>query len=146
MIRFCVRDQKTGAPGAIPTRDLPLRRRTLYAAELREPKVLLRKKRRFKEATKLYPLIHPPSKPKSTHIISHHTRSVSTSLWCAVLSVGFSVAFCHWRCCELDHLHRNEEAHSPANTRFSLHSEGLLTTRDLLVLRVLSNKSARFEI
>ena len=27
---------KTGAPGAIPTRDLPLRRRTLYAAELRE--------------------------------------------------------------------------------------------------------------
>ena len=30
--------QKTGAPGAIPTRDLPLRRRTLYAAELREHK------------------------------------------------------------------------------------------------------------
>ena len=28
----------TGAPGAIPTRDLPLRRRTLYAAELREHK------------------------------------------------------------------------------------------------------------
>ena len=28
--------KKTGAPGAIPTRDLPLRRRTLYAAELRE--------------------------------------------------------------------------------------------------------------
>ena len=28
---------KTGAPGAIPTRDLPLRRRTLYATELREP-------------------------------------------------------------------------------------------------------------
>ena len=27
-----------GAPGAIPTRDLPLRRRTLYAAELREHK------------------------------------------------------------------------------------------------------------
>ena len=27
---------KDGAPGAIPTRDLPLRRRTLYAAELRE--------------------------------------------------------------------------------------------------------------
>lgn len=26
----------TGAPGAIPTRDLPLRRRTLYATELRE--------------------------------------------------------------------------------------------------------------
>ena len=26
-----------GAPGAIPTRDLPLRRRTLYATELREP-------------------------------------------------------------------------------------------------------------
>ena len=26
----------SGAPGAIPTRDLPLRRRTLYAAELRE--------------------------------------------------------------------------------------------------------------
>ena len=25
-----------GAPGAIPTRDLPLRRRTLYATELRE--------------------------------------------------------------------------------------------------------------
>ena len=30
--------RKTGAPGAIPTRDLPLRRRTLYAAELREHK------------------------------------------------------------------------------------------------------------
>ncbi len=28
----------TGAPGAIPTRDLPLRRRTLYATELREHK------------------------------------------------------------------------------------------------------------
>ena len=28
--------RKSGAPGAIPTRDLPLRRRTLYAAELRE--------------------------------------------------------------------------------------------------------------
>ena len=28
--------RKNGAPGAIPTRDLPLRRRTLYAAELRE--------------------------------------------------------------------------------------------------------------
>jgi hypothetical protein len=27
---------ESGAPGAIPTRDLPLRRRTLYAAELRE--------------------------------------------------------------------------------------------------------------
>ena len=27
---------KTGAPGAIPTRDLSLRRRALYAAELRE--------------------------------------------------------------------------------------------------------------
>ena len=27
-----------GAPGAIPTRDLPLRRRTLYATELREHK------------------------------------------------------------------------------------------------------------
>ena len=27
---------ENGAPGAIPTRDLPLRRRTLYAAELRE--------------------------------------------------------------------------------------------------------------
>lgn len=27
---------KDGAPGAIPTRDLPLRRRTLYATELRE--------------------------------------------------------------------------------------------------------------
>jgi hypothetical protein len=26
----------TGAPGAIPTRDLSLRRRALYAAELRE--------------------------------------------------------------------------------------------------------------
>ena len=26
----------SGAPGAIPTRDLPLRRRTLYATELRE--------------------------------------------------------------------------------------------------------------
>jgi hypothetical protein len=31
---------ENGAPGAIPTRDLPLRRRTLYAAELREPKLL----------------------------------------------------------------------------------------------------------
>ena len=31
-----VRRSKNGAPGAIPTRDLPLRRRTLYAAELRE--------------------------------------------------------------------------------------------------------------
>ena len=30
--------RKNGAPGAIPTRDLPLRRRTLYAAELREHK------------------------------------------------------------------------------------------------------------
>ena len=29
-----------GAPGAIPTRDLPLRRRTLYAAELREHGVI----------------------------------------------------------------------------------------------------------
>ena len=28
--------RKSGAPGAIPTRDLSLRRRTLYAAELRE--------------------------------------------------------------------------------------------------------------
>ena len=28
--------RENGAPGAIPTRDLPLRRRTLYAAELRE--------------------------------------------------------------------------------------------------------------
>ena len=28
--------RKNGAPGAIPTRDLPLWRRTLYAAELRE--------------------------------------------------------------------------------------------------------------
>ena len=27
---------RNGAPGAIPTRDLPLRRRTLYATELRE--------------------------------------------------------------------------------------------------------------
>ena len=27
---------ESGAPGAIPTRDLPLRRRTLYATELRE--------------------------------------------------------------------------------------------------------------
>ena len=34
--RFCVRIPKTGAPGAIPTRDLSLRRRALYAAELRE--------------------------------------------------------------------------------------------------------------
>jgi hypothetical protein len=33
--------QKTGAPGAIPTRDLPLRRRTLYAAELREHEPIL---------------------------------------------------------------------------------------------------------
>ncbi len=31
--------QKTGAPGAIPTRDLSLRRRALYAAELREHRV-----------------------------------------------------------------------------------------------------------
>jgi hypothetical protein len=29
--------EENGAPGAIPTRDLPLRRRTLYATELREP-------------------------------------------------------------------------------------------------------------
>ena len=28
--------RRSGAPGAIPTRDLPLRRRTLYATELRE--------------------------------------------------------------------------------------------------------------
>ena len=35
-VRMCVRTVKNGAPGAIPTRDLPLRRRTLYAAELRE--------------------------------------------------------------------------------------------------------------
>ena len=33
-----VQKLKNGAPGAIPTRDLPLRRRTLYAAELREHK------------------------------------------------------------------------------------------------------------
>ena len=33
-----VRKRKNGAPGAIPTRDLPLRRRALYAAELREHK------------------------------------------------------------------------------------------------------------
>jgi hypothetical protein len=31
-----VRGRESGAPGAIPTRDLPLRRRTLYATELRE--------------------------------------------------------------------------------------------------------------
>jgi hypothetical protein len=31
----------SGAPGAIPTRDLPLRRRTLYATELREHKIWL---------------------------------------------------------------------------------------------------------
>src|SRR5689334_3235446 len=30
--------RENGAPGALPTRDLPLRRRTLYAAELREHK------------------------------------------------------------------------------------------------------------
>ena len=30
------RRRENGAPGAIPTRDLPLRRRTLYATELRE--------------------------------------------------------------------------------------------------------------
>ena len=30
--------RKTGAPGAIPTRDLSLRRRALYATELREHK------------------------------------------------------------------------------------------------------------
>ena len=35
-VRMCVRTLKNGAPGAIPTRDLPLRRRTLYATELRE--------------------------------------------------------------------------------------------------------------
>ena len=29
-------EKSYGAPGAIPTRDLPLRRRTLYATELRE--------------------------------------------------------------------------------------------------------------
>jgi hypothetical protein len=29
-------ERESGAPGAIPTRDLPLRRRTLYATELRE--------------------------------------------------------------------------------------------------------------
>lgn len=33
---MCGRKLKIGAPGAIPTRDLPLRRRTLYATELRE--------------------------------------------------------------------------------------------------------------
>src|SRR5882724_5067027 len=33
---MCMQDEKGGAPGAIPTRDLPLRRRTLYATELRE--------------------------------------------------------------------------------------------------------------
>ena len=38
-VRMCVRERKNGAPGAIPTRDLPLRRRTLYAAELRENKL-----------------------------------------------------------------------------------------------------------
>ena len=32
-----------GAPGAIPTRDLPLRRRTLYATELREHEQVNRK-------------------------------------------------------------------------------------------------------
>ena len=37
-IGLCVGTSKNGAPGAIPTRDLPLRRRTLYAAELREHK------------------------------------------------------------------------------------------------------------
>ena len=31
---------ENGAPGAIPTRDLSLRRRALYAAELREHKVV----------------------------------------------------------------------------------------------------------
>lgn len=35
--------EKSGAPGAIPTRDLPLRRRTLYATELREPEPVNRK-------------------------------------------------------------------------------------------------------
>jgi hypothetical protein len=35
-VRMCVWNMKTGAPGAIPTRDLSLRRRALYAAELRE--------------------------------------------------------------------------------------------------------------
>ena len=29
-------EKKSGAPGAIPTRDLSLRRRALYATELRE--------------------------------------------------------------------------------------------------------------
>ena len=36
-------NKKNGAPGAIPTRDLPLRRRTLYATELREHKTVNRK-------------------------------------------------------------------------------------------------------
>ena len=35
-IKIAVPNSRTGAPGAIPTRDLSLRRRTLYAAELRE--------------------------------------------------------------------------------------------------------------
>lgn len=34
--RNCVQTMNNGAPGAIPTRDLSLRRRALYAAELRE--------------------------------------------------------------------------------------------------------------
>ena len=34
---------RSGAPGAIPTRDLPLRRRTLYATELRERELVNRK-------------------------------------------------------------------------------------------------------
>ena len=33
---FDLKVSVNGAPGAIPTRDLPLRRRTLYATELRE--------------------------------------------------------------------------------------------------------------
>ena len=34
--RSMILGDRDGAPGAIPTRDLPLRRRTLYATELRE--------------------------------------------------------------------------------------------------------------
>jgi hypothetical protein len=41
-VQYCA-DKKNGAPGAIPTRDLPLRRRTLYAAELREHELVNRK-------------------------------------------------------------------------------------------------------
>ena len=47
--------KRTGAPGAIPTRDLPLRRRTLYAAELREhkPVTVRNNRQRVKQPRKM---------------------------------------------------------------------------------------------